>query len=308
MPPFQPVKAQRCPSLWHLGGLSVWQLFRNVVREAFRDELLDCASNLAFNWLLALFPLLVFLLAVFGLFASHHSQLEDELLSLSSGLLPHDAYQLVNSIADELAARSSGGKLTFGIVAALWFASGGTSALVSTLNVTYRVRESRSWWKVRSMALALTLGISILVLAALFMVMIGDHFVDWLQLRFKWTSVLWIVWRELQWPAAALFVAISFSLIDYFGPNRKERRWHWLTPGSVFGVALWLTSSAGFRAYLHYFNTYSTTYGSLGAVMILLVWLYVTGLAFLIGGAINAEIERAATAALDPQLPSSHPA
>ena len=218
------------------------------------------------------------------------------------------AYQLISGVAGELAANSSGGKLTFGIVAALWFASGGMSAMVSTLNVTYRTEETRSWWKVRLIAIALTIGISILLLSALFMVVIGDDFVDWLRFKFRWTSVIWLIWRDLQWPAAALFVAISFSSIDYFGPNRKERRWHWLTPGSVFGVVLWLVSSAGFRAYLHYFNTYSATYGSLGAVMILLVWLYATGLAFLIGAAINAEIEHAATDELAKASPSAHPA
>ncbi len=307
MPPSHTTKLPRQPSVWRLGGLSVWKLVKNVFHEARREDLLGAASNLAFNWLLALFPLLFFLLALFGLFASHHGQLEYGLFSFTAGLLPHDAYQLLARVADELASHSSGGKLTFGIAAALWFASGGMSSLISTLHVAYRIRDARSWWKVRAIALALTLGISVLLLSALFMVMIGDRFVDWLQFRFRWTSELWSVWKDAQWPAAALFVSVSFSLIDYFGPDIPERRWHWLTPGAFFGVALWLISSAAFRVYLHYFNTYSATYGSLGAVMVLLVWLYVTGLAFLIGGTINAEIARGATAALEPKPPSSHP-
>ncbi len=119
--------------------------------------------------------------------------------------------------------------------------------------------------------------------------------------------MIWVICRDLQWPATALFVAISFSLIDYFAVNRKERIRHWLTPGSVFGLVLWLASSAGFRAYLHCVDIYSATYGSLGAVMILLVWRYVTGLALLIGGAINAEIERAATGARARASLSSRP-
>jgi membrane protein len=101
-------------------------------------------------------------------------------------------------------------------------------------------------------------------------------------------------WKALEWPIALMFVVLSFSLIYYFGPDLKEQHWYWITPGSLFGVLVWLIASFGFRGYLHFFNTYSRTYGSLGAVMILLVWFYVTGLAFLIGGEINAQIEHAA--------------
>jgi membrane protein len=89
-------------------------------------------------------------------------------------------------------------------------------------------------------------------------------------------------------------VTFAFSLIYYFGPNVKEQHWYWITPGSVLGVLLWVAASFGFRMYLHFFNSYSKTYGSLGAVMILLVWFYVTGFAFLVGGEVNAEIEHAA--------------
>ncbi len=290
----QSTPAQELISLWKLGGLSPWHLARNVVREIDRDDLLGSASGLAFNFLLALFPLMLFLLALFGLFASRSSQLENSLLSFCADFLPYDAYRLVGRVTDELAANTGGGKLAFGLVAGLGFASGGMSSLFSTLNVAYRVRETRSWFKVRAIALALTLTISILLLSALFMVLVGDRFVDWLQDGLQGASILLIVWKGLQWPAAALFVTASFSLIYYFGPNLERRRWHWITPGSVFGMILWLGASVGFRAYLHFFNTYSATYGSLGAVMILMVSLYVIGLAFLIGGAINAEIERAA--------------
>jgi membrane protein len=295
------------PSLWRLGGLTAWQLLKAVVREIDHDDLFGAASNLAFNWLLALFPMLIFMLALFGIFASHYRQLEDSLFSFTAGLLPYDAYLLLGQVADELTARSSGGKATLGVLAALLLASGGMSSLLSTLNVARRLRETRSWWKTRAIALLLTLAISTLLLSALFMVVIGDRFIDWLRFRFQWTSAFWPVWKELQWPAAALFVAASFSLIDYFGPNVKQRQWHWLSPGSVLGVLLWLAASLGFRGYLHFFNTYSTTYGSLGAVMILLVWLYVTGFALLIGGAINAEIERAARDG-ERETPSSRPA
>jgi membrane protein len=285
---------QRLPSLWKLGGLTPSRLAYRVLRAIAQDDLFARASGLAFDFVLAIFPLMVFMLALFGLFASRGSQFLATLLSNFADLLPFEAAQLFDRVMDELASRSGGGKLTLGIVVGLWFASGGMSAMISTLNGVYRVREARSWFRVRATALGLTLVIAILLLSALLMVFVGNHFVDWMAAEFSWSSFLVTVWKDFRWPASAVFVMISFSLVYYCGPNLEQHRLHWITPGSLFGMLLWLASSVGLRVYLHFFNTYSATYGSLGAVMILLVWLYVTGLAFLIGGEINAEIERAA--------------
>lgn len=288
-------KPSKPPSLWRLGGLHPWDLLKSIVREIGHEDLFGAASNLAFNWLLALFPMLIFLFAIFGIFASRFTELEDSLFSFTAGLLPYDAYRLLAQVADEVTTHTSRTKAAFGIAAALWFASGGMSALISTLNVAARVRETRSWLRVRAISLALTVTISILLCAALFIVTLGDEFVRWFTLRFHSTSPLWIAWKDLEWPAAALFVALAFTLIDHFGPDVKDRNWRLLTPGTVFGVVLWLAACLGFRAYLHFYNAYTTTYGSLAAFMVLLVWLYATAFAFLIGGAINAEIGRAIT-------------
>ncbi len=284
----------RLESLWKLGGLTPPRLIFRVLRAIAQDELFARASGLAFDFVLALFPLMVFMLALFGLFESHGSQLLSSLFSYFADFLPSAASQLFDGIVDELAKNSGGGKVTFGIVAGLWFASGGMSSMISTLNAVFRVREARSWFKVRAIALGLTLVIAILLLSALLLVFVGNQVVDWLAAEFSWSSFLAVAWKDFRWPAAALFVMISFSLVYYAGPNLAKHRRHWVTPGSLFGMLLWLASSVGLRIYLHFFNTYSATYGSLGAVMILLVWLYVAGLAFLIGGEINAEIERAA--------------
>ena len=294
---------QQGESIWKLGGLSPWQLARNVFREISANNSLGRASELAFDFLFALFPLVLFMLTLIGLFASRSSELQNAFLSYFADFLPAMAFQLLNKTTAELAANASGGKLTFGLVLALWFASGGVSSMISALNLAYHVREVRSWFAVRAIALGLTLSISILILSALFLVLVSGHFVNWLGTLLRLEPVIVTLWKALQWPAAILFVILSYSMIYYCGPNLKERRWHWITPGSVFGAFLWLIASVGFRAYLHFFNTYSTTYGSLGAVMILLVCLYVTGFAFLIGGEINAEIGRADTRAYQGQDP-----
>jgi membrane protein len=284
-------------SVWKLGGLTIWELTKKVVHAVDEADLLDYASGLAFNFLLALFPLLLFMLSLFGLFASRSSQLQTSLLSYFADFLPPSAFELLNNTTNELAKSSTGGKLTFGIVLALWFGSGGISSMISTLNAAYRVRESRSWLRIRAAALGLTIAISILLLAALFILLAGGQIVDWIGMKLNLGHTVVLVWKGMQWIAAAVFAVVSFWMIYYCGPSLGKRCWYWGMPGSIFGAVLWLSASAGFRLYLHFFNTYTATYASLGAVMILLVWLYVTGLAFLIGGEINAEIERAATGA-----------
>jgi membrane protein len=289
---------QHFRSMWTLGGLTPWQLARNVVREIDEDDLLGRASGLAFNFLLALFPLILFMLALFGLFASRSSQLVTQMLDYFADLLPSAAFQLLQTTTNQLATNPTSGKVTLGIVLALWFASGGIASMISSLNVVYRVSETRSWFNVRAMALGLTLAISILLFLALVMVLLGGHLVDWVGAKVYLGSSITFMWKALEWPTAFLFVIVSFSTLYYFGPDLREQHWHWITPGSLFGVFLWFAASVTFRAYLHFFNTYDATYGSLGAVMILLVWLYVAGLAFLIGGEINAEIERAAKVSL----------
>jgi membrane protein len=284
-------------SAWKLGGLSPWQLARRVLHAIGRHNFFGRASELAFDFLFALFPLLLFMLALIGLFASRSNELQSDLLAYFADFLPWTAFALLNKTAIELAANASNGKLTLGILLALWFASGGVSSMISALNLAYGARETRSWLRVRVIALFLTLFISMLLLAALILVLVSDHILDWLGAELSLTPEVVVLWKALQWPAAIVFVLLSCALVYYFGPNLKNRRWHWVTPGSAFGVLLWLAASIGLRIYLHFVDSYSTTYGSLGAVMILLVWLYVTGFAFLIGGEINAEIERAATRA-----------
>ena len=281
-------------SFWNLGGLTPGQLGRAVFEQIISDNVFGRAAELAFYFLFALFPLIFLMMTLFGLFVSHRVELQNQLLSYFADFLPPTAFQLLRTVATELAAHASPGKLTFGVVSALWFISNGIDSMISFLNLAHQVREARSWFKVRAIALGLSALISILLLTALFMVLVGSHFVGWFGTGLLLRPAIVLVWKGIQWPTAILFVSISCSLIYYWGPNLKERRrWHWLTPGSAFGGLVWLVASFGFRTYLRFFDTYSVSYGSLGAVMILLVWLYVTGLACLIGAEINAEIERA---------------
>jgi membrane protein len=169
--------------------------------------------------------------------------------------------------------------------------------MISALNLAYRVQETRSWLKVRAIAIGLTLVISILLLMALILVLVSSRLFDWIGAELRLQPIVVQLVKAFQWPVAILFMMISYPLGYFAGPTLSARHWHWVTPGSAFGTLLWLLASLGFREYLHFYNTYSSTYGSWGAVMILLVWLYVTALSFLVGGEIDAELERAACSA-----------
>lgn len=280
-------------SLWKFGGLTRRQIGGAVFEEIRANNIVGRAAELAFYFLFALFPLIFLMMTLFGLFASHRLELQNEFFSYFAGFLPPTAFQLLAKVTDEIAAHASHGKLTFGVVSALWCISGSVSSMISFLNSAHHVRETRSWFKVTAIALILGLLVSILSLTALFLVLVGSHFVSWLGTGLRLKPLVVLVGKAIQWPIAIYLVAQSCSLIYRYGPNLKERRrWHWFTPGAAFGAFIWLVASFGFRMYLHFFNNYSVAYGSLGAVMILLVWLYATALALLVGAQINAEIER----------------
>jgi len=281
-------------TIWHLGGLTYRQLGRRVWKEIDHDNVLTQGSALAYNFLLAIFPLLLFLVSLLGMFAARGTQMRNLLFTALAQFVPPSASDLITKTLNEITRGSGGGKITLGIVFGLISASGGTSAMIGGLNAAYDIRDSRPWWRVRGIALALTIALTILVTLALVIVLFGGQAAD----HFAHTGSLGPIgvtaWKVLQWPAALFFVSFAFALIYYYGPDLHEQHWYWITPGSVIGVLLWLAASFGIRAYLHFFNSYNKTYGSLGAVIILMLWFYVTGLAFLVGGEINAEIEHAA--------------
>ncbi|HEX6731612.1 MAG TPA: YihY/virulence factor BrkB family protein [Pyrinomonadaceae bacterium] len=281
-------------SLWKLGGLSPTALGKRVWNEIQKDEVFGRAAELSYYFLLALFPLLIFLTSTIGIVLGSGTGTRQALFSYLARVMPPSAFQLIESTMLEVSASSSGGKISFGILAALWAASNGLGAITQSLNVAYDVKESRPWWKQRLTAIGLTIALSVLIISALILVVAGGHIADGLARMFGFSSVFSITWKIVQWPIVLAFMILAFALIYYFAPDLHDQKWKWLTPGSAIGVALWLAISVAFRVYLHFFDSYSNTYGSLGAVIILMLWLYFTGAAILIGGEINSEIENAA--------------
>jgi membrane protein len=276
---------------WGLGGLSVKELGKRVWSEMQEDEVFGRSAQLSYYFLLALFPLLLFLTALIGYFAGADSELRANLFEYLRVVLPGEASELIQTTVSDVTQGSGGGKLSFGILAALWAASNGMGAVSESLNVAYDVKETRPWWRARLNAVILTVALAFLIISALVLVLYGHDIAENLAARlglgtaFEWT------WKILQWPLVLAFVLLAFALIYYLAPDLHDQAWKWVTPGSIIGVLLWLAVSFVFKLYLTFFNSYSATYGSLGAVIILMLWFYFTGAAILIGGEINSEIE-----------------
>lgn len=261
------------------------------------DRVFGHAAELGFYFLFALFPTLLCASSILGLAARSAFQFYDKLLDYLAVVIPTAALGMVLSTFNETTAAATPGKVTFGLVAAIWSASVGISAIQDTLNAVYKIEDSRSYIVARIQAIGLTILLTLIVTLGLASMLLGDyyariidHHIPELLLRTATTIAL----RLTSWIVASALLALTFAVIYYWAPDCKQRCWHWLTPGGAVGIAGWLLASFGMRLYLHFFNTYTVTYGSLGAVIILLTWFYITGLMLLLGAEINSQTEAAA--------------
>jgi membrane protein len=266
----------------------VRQLAIRVWRKTSEDELFDRAAGLSYYFLFALFPTLLFLTALLGLMPV--GGLADELLTHARRVLPPDAASLLERTLGEVVQGASGGLLSIGILAALWGASSGMASIIRALNVAYDCRhEARPWWRRRLVALVLTLGLSLFTLAALFLLVFGaragEALARWLGLG----DVFAAVWTVARWPALLVCILTGIALVYHLAPAAR-RPWHWITPGSVFAAAAWVLASLGLRVYVASFADVNKTYGSIGGVILLVLWLYATGVALLLGAEIDSEI------------------
>lgn len=286
-------KAKEKASPWKLGGLTSIQLGKRLYHEIDADEVFTRSAALAYYFFTALIPMVFFMMAVLGIFASHSQQMRTDLLNYFARVMPGDAFGLIQKTLKEVTTTSTGLKLIFGLLVALWSGSGGMSSIMDALNRCYHVKDSRPYWKQKLVSIVLTVAISVLTVVALAIILYGGTIAGFVGAHTGLSDLTVKAWEIVQWPLALFFVVWSFALMYYWGPD-AEQEWTWITPGSVVGVVLWIGASLLFRVYLHFFNSYSKTYGSLGAVMLLLLWLYISGLAILMGGEINSEIENAA--------------
>jgi membrane protein len=186
----------------------------------------------------------------------------------------------------------SGGLLTFGVLAALWSSSAALVSIVAALNRAYDITEGRPWWKVRLVAIGLTIGTALLVLIGLSLVLGGPALATYLGDTLGWGAFFKWTWLILQWPLVFAMITTAIGLVYYFGPD-AEQDWAWVSPGALVGTILWLLASLAFKIYVARFTDYNASYGAVGGVIVMLLWFYISGIALILGAEINATIEHA---------------
>jgi membrane protein len=284
-----------------LGALRVplsWaELARRTVAEVIADNCLGLAAELAYYFFLALFPALLFLVAIVSFIPVQG--LLDAITGSLARIAPYEALKLIQDQVLNLAGGKNGGLLTLGMLGTLWSTSSGVNAIIDTLNQAYDIQESRPWWRVKLLALALTVALALFIVVSTVLVLVGPTIAEtvarWLHLGgvFTWT------WTIVQWPIVFGLVSLAIAIVYYFAPD-AEQRWIWITPGSVLATTLWLVVSLLFRLYVLAFGSYNATYGTIAGIIILLTWFYVSGLAVLVGAELNSEIEHASPYGKDP--------
>ena len=246
------------------------------------------AAELAYYFLFALFPFIAFGVTLAAYLPTRGAV--DELLARLDPVIPEEAEQIIRAQLTALSSQQRPHFLTFGLGLAVWSASRGLDALRSSLNHSYGVKESRSWWRIQVLAILLTVVTSVVLLFAVAGIALGGNAGLWLATHLHVDRFWPFFWGLLRWPITTVGVLLVFAVLYYFLPDVKQE-WRFITPGSLLGTVLWLLASYVFSLYADHFGSYDKTYGSIGGVIVLMTWLYVTGLIFIVGGELNALIE-----------------
>jgi membrane protein len=265
-------------------------LFKRSFRELLADDALNLAAQQAYYFFFALFPALLAVISIASFFPV--ANLTGQVVQMLASVAPKDVIEIITGQLDKISGDRAGGLLTVAFLVTLWSSSGAVVSMCTTLNAAYDITESRPWWKVRLIAIGLTIGLAVFVLVSMTLVVAGPSMARGIADRAGLGEVFVWTWWIVQWPLIFLLVATAIALVYYFAPD-AEQEWVWITPGSVLATLLWLVISLGFKFYVATFGTYTETYGLIGGVMVLLLWFYLSGLALLFGAELNSEIEHA---------------
>ena len=265
---------------------------KKVYDEAMAEDVVSNAAQVAFYFVFALFPLLLFLLSLFGIVLESAENFRQEWSMRCPPTPAWTAITLIEQTLNEVVQGSSGGKLTFGFLLALWSASAGVDSLRIVLNDVYDLKEDRPWWKYKLTCVLMTLALTVIISVVLGVAFYGSHLLTAFLTTAGLESTAPYISGALSFILIIAALLLIFACIYAFVPNHTTFTFRYITPGAVTGVVLWLVFSFGFRVYLAYFDSYAKTYGSLGAIIILLLWLYLTALVILIGGVINSVADK----------------
>jgi len=266
-----------------------WILAKKVWAASYADDVLGRAAQLGFYFLLALFPALLGVTALIGMLPSH--VVLPTVMPYAQKVLPGESLVLVERYVQQMIQGSGGGVFSLSLLGSLWAASWGMMAIINTLNAVYGVREFRPFWKAGGTAILLTVGAAVFVLSSLVLILAGEHVSQWVAEMTGWEWWETFGWPVLHWPIVVFLLLVAINLIYYWAPN-IDHEWQWINPGSILAVCLWILLSLGLKFYVENFMNYNAVYGSITGVIILMMWLYVSGLTLLIGGELNAILNR----------------
>ena len=289
---------------WNLHGRTFGRILVTAVREFSEDAMSIYAAALAYRALFALFPFLIFMVALVAYLDV--PQLFTWMQGQAALVVPAEGMQPVNEVIAGL-RNPRGSLLSVGILLALWSASSGVMSAMEALNVAYDVPERRPLWQRIPLALVYTVGIAALLLAAAALMVIGPQAAEWVATRLGLEQVFVTVWTWARWPVASVLLMLVVSLVYYAGPNVRAR-FRFITPGAILAVLIWIAASAGFAYYVQNFGHYDATYGSLGAIVILLFYFYLSAAVLLFGAEVNAVLQEKGRAGRDaPRLSETAP-
>jgi membrane protein len=269
-------------------GISTKKFLLDLNQEIEDDNVYNGAAALGFYLTLAIFPAIILLMTIIPYLPI--DQVDEAIMDLLGQALPDEAFNMVAGVVTEVTTDRRGGLLSFSLLGTVWAASTGMYAIMQQLNITYDVKEARSFIRARGTAIMLSLLFGLLVIGAFSLIVLGGVIQDWLGTRVGFSDALLRLFVVFRWLVVVLALLLGFAMIYYYAPN-VEQKFSFITPGSLIGVTIIIIASLGFAFYTSNFDDYSATYGSIGAVIILMMWLYIVGLVILIGSEINALVE-----------------
>lgn len=277
-------------AVWSRGGLTWKEIVSQLWSRSREHKLSDRAALLSFYFLLAFFPLLIVFSTLIGFLLTSQTATYWNLLNYLDRIMPRSAFALFTEMLGQIKSGASGGKLSVGLLVSLWTASSGIAALIEALNVAFEVSNSRPWWRRRLVAILLTLGIGALLTAALIFLFTSSTAAELITARLPVLHALGQLSHVVRWLVGLTLLLFSLMLIYGLGPNLNRKRWEGILPGACLALLCWLAASVCLRFYLTTFGTLNRSYGSLGGVIALLFWLYLSASAILLGGELNSVI------------------
>lgn len=270
-----------------IGRVRVLKVVPEVVREYIEDDMVTYAAALAYHMLFALFPFLLFFVSLLGFLQV--PEFFDWVLEQAEIALPPDAFSVIEDVIRNVEASQHGGLLSIGIGTALWSASTGVRALMNALNSAYDVPEARAAWKRYLFSVVYTVGFAVLLLAAGVLLVSGPQVMEWLAERIGLGDAFVVVWSWLRWPVVVLLLMLLAAVVYYVVPN-IDQPFRLITPGSVLAVLAWILASIGFSIYVTNIANFDATYGSIGGIIVLMLYFFISSNVLLAGAELNAVI------------------